>query len=258
MATINDNIFDRIVEHMTDVRLYEEGQQILQRRIIRRHRERLSGLLKKNIRADVTPEVNRFAKELNSSVTNSVTEFSTSQIDFHTDNLYKEVKSFYKVNKPRTKELLAEITGPGMKGNPSLSGNIKNISSGELVRIQSKVKAGLAEGLPQKAIISDVLKTTKLTEHQASSITRTAITATQTAALNKVIQDNKDVIKGYMFTAILDSRTSPICTHHNGKVYDITDKRFMPPLHWRCRSSLVPVLKSKEELAATDSARIKK
>ena len=258
MATINDNIFDRIVEHMTDVRLYEEGQQILQRRIIRRHRGRLSGLLKKNIRADVTPEVNRFAKELNSSVTNSVTEFSTSQIDFHTDNLYKEVKSFYKVNKPRTKELLAEITGPGMKGNPSLSGNIKNISSGELVRIQSKVKAGLAEGRPPKAIISDVLKTTKLTEHQASSITRTAITATQTAALDKVIQDNKDVIKGYMFTAILDSRTSPICTHHNGKVYDITDKRFMPPLHWRCRSSLVPVLKSKEELAATDSARIKK
>lgn len=256
--TINDNVYDRIVEHMTDVRLYEEGQQILQRRIMKRHRERLKALLKKNVRADVTPEVNRFAKELNSSVINGVKEFSTSQIDFHTDNLYKEVRKFYKVNKPRTKELLAELTGPGMKGEKSISGNIRNISSGELVRIQSKVKAGLAAGKAPNDIVSDVLKTTKLTEHQASTITRTAITSTQTAALNKVIQENKDIVKGYMFTAILDSRTSPICSHHNGKIYDVDDKRFMPPLHWRCRSSLIPVLKSKDELAETDSKRIKK
>lgn len=256
MATINDEIFDRIVEHMTDVRLYEEGQQILQRRIVRRHRERLKDLLKKNIRSDVTPEVNRFAKELNSSVVNSIKEFSTSQLDFHSDNLYKATRKFYQTKRPRTKELLAELTGPGMKGEKSLSGNIKNISSGELVRIQSRVKAGLAAGKSQNDIIKDVMKTTKLTEHQASTITRTAITSTQSAALNKVMEDNKELIKGYMFTAILDSRTSPICQHHNGKIYDVDDKRYMPPLHWRCRSSLVPVLKSKSELEQNASQNV--
>lgn len=258
MANVNDKIFDRLVEHMSDVRLYEEGQQILQRRIIRRHQQKLKELLAKDIRGDVVPEVNRFAKELNSSTTNSIKEFSTSQIDFHTDNLYREVKDFYKMKKPSTKELLSEITGPGMKGEKSLSGNIKNIASGELVRIQSRVKAGLANNKPPKEIIAEVMRTTKLTENQAATLTRTAITSTQTAALNKVVQENKDVIKGYMFTAILDSRTSPICSHHNGKIYDADDKRFMPPLHWNCRSSLVPVLKSKKELAETESPLIKK
>jgi len=258
MATINDKIYDRIVEHMTDVRLYEEGQQIQQRRIMRRHREKLQKALKKNIRANVAPEVNRFAKELNSSITNSVKEFSTSQLDFHSDNLYKEVRKFYEVRRPRTRELLAEIAGPGMKGERSLSGNIRNISAGELVRIQSKVKAGLANNKSPNEIISDVMKTTKLTEHQASTVTRTAITSTQSAALDRVMQNNKDIIKGYMFTAILDSRTSPICSHHNGKVYDADDNRYRPPLHWRCRSSMIPVLKSKEELASADSARLKK
>lgn len=258
MATINDKIFDRIVEHMTDVRLYEEGQQILQRRIMKRHRERLRDLLKKNIRSDVQPEVNRFAKELNGSVVNSIKEFSTSQLDFHADNLYKETRKFYQTKRPRTKELLTELTGPGMKGEKSLSGNIKNVASGELVRIQSKVKAGLAAGKSQNDIIQDVLKTTKLTEHQAATITRTAITSTQSAALGKVMEDNKEIIKGYMFTAILDSRTSPICQHHNGKIYAVNDKRYMPPLHWRCRSSLVPVLKSKSELEETTSTRLKK
>jgi SPP1 gp7 family putative phage head morphogenesis protein len=256
MANVNDKIFDRIVEHMSDVRLYEEGQQILQRRIIRRHRENLTKLLKKDIRSDVTREVNRFAKELNSSTTNSIKEFSTSQIDFHTDNLYREVKDFYKMRKPTTKELLSEITGTGMRGEKSLSGNVRNIASGELIRIQSRVRSGLAYNKSPKEIIADVMKTTKLTEHQASTLTRTAITSTQTAALNKVVQENKDVIKGYMFTAILDSRTSPICSHHNGKIYDVDDNRFMPPLHWNCRSSLVPVLKSKEELANTGNDNI--
>jgi len=154
--------------------------------------------------------------------------------------------------------LLAEITGPNIKGTRSLKGNIKNISSGELVRIQSKVKAGLAEGKSQNEIISNVMKTTKITEIQAKTLTRTAITSTQTAALKKVAENNSDLIKGFMFTAILDSRTSPICSHHNGKIYDVNDKRFVPPLHWNCRSSLIPVLKSKEELIGTDSSKIKK
>lgn len=246
--SVNDKIFDRLVSHMADVRLYEEGVQLQNRRIIKRHRLNLKDLLTGNIRADVTKEVSRFATELNSHNVNSIKQFSTSQLDFHTENLYKEVKNFYKMKRPKSKELLGEIIGPTMKGSPSLTQNIKNISSGELIRIQSKVKAGLARGASPKEIIADVLKTTKITEFQAKTLTRTAITATQTLALKNVVDDNKEIVKGYLFSAILDSRTSPICSYHNGKVYEVDDKRFVPPLHWNCRSSLVPVLKSKEEL----------
>jgi SPP1 gp7 family putative phage head morphogenesis protein len=256
--SINDKIYDRIVDHMTDVRLYEEGVQVQNRRIIRRHRKNLSDLLRGNIRENVSKEVSRFGTEFFGHASNSVKEFSTSQLTFHSDNLYKETKDFYKISKPRTKELLAEIAGPTIKGTKSLKGNVKNISAGELVRIQSKVKSGLAKGRSQNEIISDVMKTTKITEIQAKTLTRTAITSTQTAALKKVADGNSDLIKGFMFTAILDSRTSPICSHHNGKIYDINDKRFVPPLHWNCRSSLIPVLKSKEELLNIDSSKIKK
>ena len=256
--SINDSIFDRIVDHMGDVRLYEEGVQLQNRRIMKRHRNKLKGLLRRNIRSDVNPEVNRFGKELLAHSDTSLREFSTSQLDFHTDNLFKGVKDFYKVKKPKTKELIGEITGPNIKGTRTLKKNIKNISAGELVRIQTKVKGGLAKGLSQNEIIADVLKTTKITEHQARTLTRTSITSTQAMALNKVMETNKGVIKGYMFTAILDSRTSPICTHHNGKVYEVGDKRYMPPLHWSCRSSMVPVIGAKEDLLTVADPRIKK
>jgi SPP1 gp7 family putative phage head morphogenesis protein len=253
---INDKIFDRIVDHMADVRLYEEGVQIQNRRILRRHRKNLQTLLRGNVRADLSKEIGRFGTELLSHNVNSLKEFSTSQLDFHSNNLYKEVKDFYRVKRPTTKEILAEVTGPNIKGPSNISTNVRNMSSGELVRIQTKVSAGLARGASQKEIIEDVLKTTKITEFQARTLTRTAITSTQTAAISKVANDNKDILKGFMFTAILDSRTSPICSHHNGKIYDINDKKFQPPLHWNCRSSMIPVLKSKAELIEEASSRI--
>jgi SPP1 gp7 family putative phage head morphogenesis protein len=255
---INDRLYNRIVEHMTDVRLYEEGLQLQNRRILRRHRENLAKLLKADLKNDITKEANRFAKELNAHLTTSVTEFSTAQLSFHADNFYKDVKDFYRIQKPNTKNLLDEIIGPTMKGEKTLTKNIVNISSGELVRIQTKVKAGLAKGTPPKEIISEVLKTTKLTEAQASTLTRTSITSTQNAAVNSVVQNNKGLVKGYLFSAILDSRTSPICSYHNGNLYAVDDLRFKPPLHWNCRSTLIPVLKSKTELLATEDAAIKK
>ena len=254
----NDKLFDRIVDNMTDVRLYENGVQVENGRILNRHRKRLRSLLSQNIKADVKPEITRFGKELLTNTERSVREFSTSQLDFHSDNLHKEVTRFYRVQRPRTKELLAEITGPSIKGPSTLSRNLSNISSGELVRIQTKVSLGLAEGLSQQKIINNVLKTTRLTEIQAKTLTRTSITSTQTAALNKVMENNADILDGYMFTAILDSRTSAICSFHNGKVYKIDDMSYRPPLHWNCRSSMVPVLKSKEQLAETESARLKR
>jgi SPP1 gp7 family putative phage head morphogenesis protein len=255
---INTKIYDRIIDHLTDVRLYEEGVQIQNKRIMQRHRKKLLEILKENIRNDVSKEVRRFGKEMLSHQKTSLLEFSTSQLDFHSDNLNKELKSFYKVSKPTTKELLAEVTGPNIKGPSNITENVRNISSGELVRIQTKVKAGLARGSTPNEIIQDVLKTTKLTEGQIRTLTRTSITSTQTEALTKVAAANKHVIKGFVFTAVLDSRTSPICSYHNGKIYEVGDDRYRPPLHWNCRSSLIPLVKSQEEMLQEQTARLNK
>ena len=255
--SINEKIFDRIVDHAGDVRLYENGVQKGNRTILKKHRNNLRGLLKGDIRADVKPEVTRFTKELQAHNTKSLSEFSNSQKIFHKNNLDAEIRKFYRTQKPTTTGLLEEITGPQIKGISTLKGNMKNIGSGELVRIQSKVKAGLAKGLTPDVIIQDVMKTTKITEHQARTLTRTSITSTQTSAMNQVMKANEEVLEGYMFTAILDGRTSPICAHHNGQVYKIDDKRFQPPLHWNCRSTMVPVVKSKDDLQQIKSKNIK-
>lgn len=262
---INQKLFDQIVDHMGDVRLFEEGVQLGNRRILKRHRNRLRDLLRsdltnraKNPNESLRREQSRFATELFSWQKTNMMELSTAEIDFIGNALYKQTKDFYRTQKPSTRELLAEITGPAMKGEKTLKGNIRNISAGELVRIQTKVKAGLAAGASNEQIIREVMKTTKITQHQAATLTRTSITSTQRDAVMSVMEKNDSLIKGYMFSAILDSRTSSICRFHNGKVYPISEKRYRPPLHFNCRSTMVPVIKSKSELASTNSTKINK
>jgi SPP1 gp7 family putative phage head morphogenesis protein len=51
------------------------------------------------------------------------------------------------------------------------------------------------------------------------------------------------LVKGMTYSAVLDSRTTPICRHLHGKSWRIDDPelaRYTPPNHYRCRSILLP------------------
>lgn len=56
--------------------------------------------------------------------------------------------------------------------------------------------------------------------------------------------DSSSVIAGYRYSAILDSRTTPICRGLHGHSWKIDDPdldAYTPPNHYRCRSVIVPI-----------------
>jgi len=56
----------------------------------------------------------------------------------------------------------------------------------------------------------------------------------------------KDIMAGEMFSAIMDDRTTEICQALDGQVFIYGDPdiaRYTPPLHYGCRSQLIPVTK---------------
>jgi len=58
--------------------------------------------------------------------------------------------------------------------------------------------------------------------------------------------DVRSVVTGGMFSAVMDDRTTPICQSLDGQVFEIGDPdlgRFTPPLHYLCRSTVVPITK---------------
>lgn len=252
----NQELYDRVIQHLADTRLFEMETQSNNSKTIHRHQGRVRDLLKRNIKAELAPEVSRTMKELNSITTNAVSDYSSAAITFNTNNLHKSVGGFFSVSKPSGIDMLKEIVGPNIETSRTLTEHFNRIGSGELIRIQGIIGRGLAEGTSHKDIIDSVIATTTISEHQARSLVRTSITRTQAVAIDKVMTDNSDVVKGFRFTAVLDARTSAICSSHDGHVYPLSETKWRPPLHWNCRSSLVPVLYAKADLKKNASPKI--
>lgn len=265
MPSVNDKLYDRTIDHAAMTRMFEENVQTDTKRIIRRHRTRLNKTLAANgtvgtstLNNILKPEVNRFTAELKNFLVDGMKDYGLTEVDFTTNNLSKSIGVYANIRRPQATKVLEEIVGVNVRGDGNLAKRIQGLGSGELTRMQTAINTGLAQGLTNEQIIRNVVGKTRLTEAHASALVRTSITRTQSVSQLAVLKQNREIMKGVRFTAVLDSRTSPICAHHDGQVYDLDDNRFTPPLHWRCRSTLVPVVKSHGELLESTSPDIKK
>ena len=142
----------------------------------------------------------------------------------------------------------------------------RGIADSQADLITSRVRVGLMEGEPA----SDIAKTlrgrlqfganqemtakaqrlaggtgTKLANNQVIAIVRTSVNQVQNAASQAVYKANRDITAKYQYVATLDSRTSLICASLDGKIFDYNAGP-LPPQHFNCRSTTVPVLDDAE------------
>lgn len=116
-------------------------------------------------------------------------------------------------------------------------------------RVSNKMFEGVKNGLPAsevgESIFSDLKK---YTDNQLKTIVHTKTTEVFNAA-RKTFFDSDPIasrlITGYQYSAIIDETTTEVCRYLDQKVFDKEDAdyiaRITPPLHWNCRSLLVPV-----------------
>lgn len=78
-------------------------------------------------------------------------------------------------------------------------------------------------------------------------LVRTAVNHTATTAREEVYKFNEDIIGGVRWVSTLDMRTSEICMGLDGQVFD-PGVGPRPPAHWNCRSTTTPITKSWKEL----------
>ena len=90
---------------------------------------------------------------------------------------------------------------------------------------------------------------------RAATMARTVIAHTQAETRTSLYGENSDIVKGYMWVATLDGRTSDTCAELDGKVwfYDSPGESdlpgdIQPPAHYGCRSTTAPITKSWQEL----------
>ena len=91
----------------------------------------------------------------------------------------------------------------------------------------------------------------------AEALVRSSVQAVANDSKFKMYEENADLLYGYQQLSVLDTKTSDICIARSGKAWKLDGtpigdhkKRFrIPPLHWNCRSILLPILKSWQALS---------
>lgn len=131
-------------------------------------------------------------------------------------------------------------------------GYAENQSIGQIVK---RIRGSKAQGYKDGILAID--------RRRAETVVRTAISHVAAVTRNRFYQANTDLIKSLSWLSTIDGRTSEGCMIRDRKQYSADDKHTpighkIPwlagpgALHWNCRSTSVPVLKSWKELGGAD------
>ena len=124
-----------------------------------------------------------------------------------------------------------------------------DISQDVLKRAGNIILDGIKSGAGQGEITRRIMEQIgEYEERHIQTIVRTKTTEVFNASRKTFFDTDetaKEIITGYQFSAVMDDRTSAVCAELDGRSYDKSDEdylaRITPPLHFNCRSLLVPV-----------------
>ena len=133
-----------------------------------------------------------------------------------------------------------------------------NIEEKTRFEVARTVRAGVAAGRTNYQITKDITglvsegnlgrEALKQARRDATAVTRTAVQTVANDAAMAVYQENSDVLLGLEYVATLDGRTTPQCAALDGMRWEMDGTPMKgttlplrtPPIHWNCRSTLVP------------------
>lgn len=113
--------------------------------------------------------------------------------------------------------------------------------------------AAIKDGRPLSSVLGILDdKLNELSEVQLERYARTKHTEVMNNARHDYFEST-GVVTGYQYSAIMDDRTSEICSGLHGKFFK-SGTEPIPPMHFNCRSTLIPITKY-EEFKPTESIR---
>lgn len=177
-----------------------------------------------------------------------LTEFGGYEAEFNMTLLGKVVKTVVQLNTPVPAQIAAAALADPMdlevgKGRQriSIAGALDEFSTKKSAEIISQIRVGSALGETSDQIARRLTPLGVKQKDQAAALVNTMTNHIASTARVEVLKDNDDILKGMRRIATLDSRTTLLCMSLDQTIIPLDGPR--PPYHWRCRTTLVPVLK---------------
>lgn len=183
----------------------------------------------------------RFLKDLKMVFRNHFKDLFNGAVKGAKAEIYKDVKKFASEDDTMLPEdFLRILEAESFKVTGDYSTEITK-------RARNIIMQGIKDGVSESQILSllrDELD--NYTDTWLSTVIRTKTTEIYNDARKSFWDSDpiaKQVIEAYQFSAILDDRTTDVCRDLDGHIFDKGEflDKITPPLHFNCRSLLVPV-----------------
>lgn len=256
--TANRDIYDSVIDRAAMLRLFEQklqGKVVLE---LNGHEVRMNKLLERNLAAkklftEIDEELSKTYGDLTQITSRDLKELCVEQELASRSLLARVMGKTSDIRGPG--ERLAEeiVLKRPLINDLTLEEGWRSVARNERIGIEQTIRRLAAKGLEESDIASELSSKFKIAKIQASGLVRTAITSIKSQADHEVYSANEKILRGWQYVAVLDSRTTPVCAHRDGHIYPIGDISKLPPAHWHCRSTTVPVVKSFDALGQVDT-----
>ncbi|CRM73064.1 hypothetical protein [Pseudomonas sp. 25 R 14] len=150
---------------------------------------------------------------------------------------------------------------------------ISGIEASRAASVRDAVRAGVVEGRTTAEIVRNIMGTRvenyadgilQKSRREIEAVVRSAVSSTAEAASDKSYEANSDIISHVEWISTLDTRTSTTCRIRDRLPYTLGT--YLPVghkipwlagpgrIHWCCRSTKLPILKSASKLGFSDGA----
>lgn len=175
-------------------------------------------------------------------------EFGGYEAEFNMTLLGKVVKAVVQLNTPSPAQVAAAALADPMdlevgKGRQriSIAGALDEFSTKKSAEIISEVRVGSALGETSDQIARRLIPLGVKQKDQALALVSTMTNHIASTARSNVLKQNDDILKGMRRIATLDKNTTYQCMSYDQTIVPLDGP--LPPYHWRCRTTIIPVLK---------------
>ena len=150
-------------------------------------------------------------------------------------------KAGFEVNQIDTKTLEKVLANPWATDDINFSERIHKDKTKLVNNLQTELVQSIIRGTPQDKIVKSFANRMNISLHNAGRLIATE--SAYFATLGEKDSMTNLGVQQYEILATLDSKTSDICRHMDGKIFDMKDFKVgitAPPLHVWCRSCTIP------------------
>lgn len=263
---INDDLANEILSRELNLNRYDASLRNRSIEVLRELEDKIQTILRGNLSTFNRTELNEKLRLVREAINDSyeqIAELTAEELGTvavkEADFLQETVNELTKVElfneKPSASQLISLAVNAVVQG-AILANWWKRQAADTYFRISTQARIGY--GSSQNNIADQVSMQMTTGRRNADALIKTAVHTVSSLSRERMYKDNSGVMKGKVYVAVLDNRTSIQCIAYDGSTYDMDNKpigkKSLPyrelPAHFNCRSIYMPILKSFKEIGS--------